>query len=427
MSANDQHTPLHLISPGRVRTAGRAELVDDSTRLANAHASVVVEFEGAWTPGALMRVVGDFDGEVLSLVAAKEVSDGRPPRFASRGDLKPGESAMARAALNRSIRAFFEGRSFLEVETQALVPSPGTDVHLDPVSVELRAYPGAPTHTQAYLHTSPEFAMKRLLCAGMERIYQLSKVWRNGEVTAHHNPEFTLLEWYRAWEDVDAIIDDTEELVREVLPERFTAYGTSGPVDVKLDREIPRVTMQQVVDEACGFDILECLEVEELREAIARKRLFDPSAATSWSDLFAELQVVVLDPFLAAKRAIFVTHWPTPVAVLARRDPEDPRQSERFELYVGGLELANGFGELTDHTEQRERFESDDQERVASRLPRLPLPDAFLEGLRDGMPPSAGVALGVDRLLMLQTGARNIGEVAPFAIRSDSMGRWTFG
>lgn len=426
-SRSAEHVPLNELTPGPVITAGRAHSDDDGTKfITNVDVSIEVDVAGTWPDGALVRVIGSYDGERIEVESHETVASGRRPLLGARRDFPLAQALRARAAMNSEIRDFFDDRGFLEVETQALVPSPGTDVHLDPIRVELMPYPGATRRTPAYLHTSPEFAMKRLLTAGCERIYQLGKVWRNGEVTAHHNPEFTLLEWYRAWRGVDAIIDDVEALVREVLPEHLTAHGPHGSIDVRLDRDIPRMTMQEVVMEACGFDILECLELDSLAVAIAEKNLFNPTDATSWADLFAELQVTVLDPWFTRKRAVFVTHWPTPVAVLARRDAADPRQSERFELYIGGVELANGFGELTDPAEQRARFVEDDAERFARRLPRLPMPELFLESLHDGMPPSAGVAVGVDRLLMLQQGATTITDVCPFALRGD-LGEWTFG
>lgn len=425
---DERHVPLHQIEPGEVVTAGRAHKNAGERKLVtNAHMSIDVEWDDDWNEGDLVRIEGYFDGESIAARRVEIASNGRRPRFSQSRELDLGEAISERARLYRAIRRFFAADAFLEVETQALVPSPGTDVHLDPVAVELRAFPGASERMSAYLHTSPEFAMKRLLSAGFERIYQLGKVWRNGEVSRHHSPEFTLLEWYRAWQGVDAIIDDVERLVRAVLPEHFTAHGPNGSVDVRLDRGIPRETMREVVLDACGFDILECLDIESLSAAIVEQRLFDPSGAASWADLFAELQVTVLDPYFARRRAILVTHWPTPVAVLARKDPDDPRQSERFELYVGGVEIANGFGELTDPDEQRERFREDDAERFARRLPRLPMPELFLENLRDGMPPAAGVALGVDRLLMLKVGARTISDVCPFALERDSSGGWNFG
>lgn len=315
-----------------------------------------------------------------------------------------------RAEANKTIRAFFDRRDFLEVETPNWVGAPGTDVHLDPVRAIYEDLHGG-REVSGYLHTSPEFAMKRLLVEGLERIWQMCKVWRNGELTPLHNPEFTILEWYRAHEPVEAIIDDVEALARELL---------GG-----FDEPFSRMTMQELVEEACGFDILEALEFDALLQICKTEELLSPRSLErarehqQWDELFFELQVTYIDPLLAKQGAVFVTDWPAPLAVLARKSPDDARVAQRFELYIDGVELANGFQELTDPQEQRERFEEDLETRRERGLPEVPMPERFLEALERGMPASSGVAVGVDRLLMLSAGVADIREVAPFAMRRD--------
>jgi lysyl-tRNA synthetase class 2 len=331
------------------------------------------------------------------------------------------EALRLRAGANQAIRAFFAARDFLEVETPNWVGAPGTDVHLDPVRATYEDLHGD-LSVEGYLHTSPEFAMKRLLVEGLERIWQLTKVWRNGEITPLHNPEFTLLEWYRAGEPVEAIIDDVEALALELLGDEINVSGTS----ITIEAPFECVTMQQVVEEACGFDLLDALDFRSLYEACRDNELLSERSLErameneQWDELFFELQVTYIDPYLAKRGAVFVTDWPAPLAVLAKKRPDDPRVAQRFELYIGGVELANGFQELTDPEEQRRRFEEDLNVRRERDLPELPMPERFLEALEAGMPESSGVAVGVDRFLMLMAGVDDIREVAPFAMRRDS-------
>ena len=334
------------------------------------------------------------------------------------------QSLRLRARANKTIRAFFDARDFLEVETPNWVAAPGTDVHLDPVrAIYEDLHDGQPV--SGYLHTSPEFAMKRLLVEGLERIWQMCKVWRNGEITPLHNPEFTILEWYRAGEPVETIMADVEALALELLGDEAVVAEDGQVRRVELGAPFKRLTMQQVVEEACGFDLLEALEFDallracETNELLSQRSLERARKHELWDELFFELQVSYLDPFLAEQGAVFVTDWPAPLAVLARKRPDDTRVAQRFELYIGGVELANGFQELTDPKEQRERFQQDLQTRRERGLPELPMPERFLESLERGMPPSSGVAVGVDRILMLAAGVSDIREVAPFAMRRD--------
>jgi lysyl-tRNA synthetase class 2 len=324
------------------------------------------------------------------------------------------EIVHARAALNRTIRAFFEERGFVEVETPALVDAAGTDPHLEPVSATLNVDREV---RPMWLHTSPEFAMKELLVEGLERIYQLCHVWRDGEVTAQHNPEFTILEWYRAGSDYHAIMDDVETLVRRVLPRAVDVAIPAYEGRVVLE-DFERVTMREAWAEACGLDPVETAGDVEALEAAAREAGVSiyRSGWQRWDELFHYLMLEAVEPWLKGRGAVFVTEWPTQLAVLARRCPHDERVAERFELYLGGVEVANGFGELTDPVEQQARFESDNAERRALGKVEQPIPERFLGALRRGLPRSSGVALGVDRLLMLQTGRATIADVLPFAI-----------
>lgn len=264
-----------------------------------------------------------------------------------------------RARVVSAVRTFFEMRGFLEVETPTVVPSPGMDLHLDAFAVE-----GA-----GFLITSPEYQMKRLVADGHEKIFQVCRCFRRGERGALHNPEFTMVEWYRGNDGVESVMSDTEALVALVL-------GIAAP--------IARVTV--------------C-------EAFERFANVSESDVLAWSekdeDRYFRTWVERVEPRLGEMLAVFVVDYPASQASLARRRPSDPRFCERFELYVRGVELCNGFGELTDAREQRERFERDQRRRRDANLPVYPIDEKFMAALARGLPPCAGNALGVDRLVAL--------------------------
>lgn len=385
------HLPLHRLTIGYVRTGGR--LIGGE--LTNAHIRIPVK-GGSATEGQLVRVLGFYDGSQIE-VESEQVFSGE---FASISETWA-EASQHRNDLVALIRNYFASEDFLEVETPLWVGEPGTDVFLDPVCAPFVPEPGG-VGIPGFLQTSPEFLMKELLSLGHERIFQLCKVFRNGEVTEIHNPEFTMLEFYRAWEEAEAIMRDVEEVVSLALP--------------LLKRPYARKTMQEVFRDACGLDVLELPTTELLQNAIEEKGLLPKrSGESDWEELFFELVVEYVDPFLKSQGAVFVTEWPTQLAVLAQQSPTDPRVAERFELYVDGIELCNGFQELTDPLEQRKRFEEDCGYRQQRNYPRIPMPERFLKVLENGLPPSAGVAIGLDRLLMLSMGLTDISRVIPFS------------
>ena len=311
----------------------------------------------------------------------------------------------ARSAAMAALRRFFAERDFLEVETPLLVPSPGLEIHLDAV-----------TAGGGYLITSPEYQMKRLLAAGFERIYQVCKCFRAGERGPHHAAEFTMVEWYRGFAELDAIARDTEELVASVV----TAV-TGSPVARVAGRAIdvappwPRLTVRDAMRRWAGVEVAGDEPAAALVAAV-RAAGIAVADGTAWDDAFFAAFLARVEPQLAAlDRPVVLEDWPAPLAALARRAPRDPRTALRFEAYVGGIELANAFGELTDPAEQRARFEHDQATRRARGKPVYPIDDRLLAALAEGLPPSAGIALGVDRLIMLATGAATIDEVLAFA------------
>lgn len=299
-----------------------------------------------------------------------------------------GVNLVARARVLSLTRRYFESERFLEVDTPLVVPSPGLDLHLDAMSAD-----------SGFLVTSPEYQMKRLIAGGIPRAFQIAHVFRRDELGARHNPEFTMLEWYRAFAEVDDVMADTEQLVTGVI---HTLTGGIELVvgDAMIDCEPP----------------FERLPVAEAFERFAEKSQEDAlRLAETDEETFFRLLVDKVEPGLATiEHPVFLTDYPISQASLARVKPGDPRVAERFELYIGGIELCNGFGELTDPKEQRDRLERDQKARAALGKPVYPIDERFLASLEEGMPPSAGNALGFDRLVALVTGEAEIGRVMPF-------------
>lgn len=287
-----------------------------------------------------------------------------------------------RATAMAAIRRFFAAREFIEVDTPSLVPSPGLDAHLS--AFEVRSPDG---RIVGWLATSPEYQMKRLLCEGAERIFQLGRSYRAEEHGTHHEREFTMLEWYRTNAGSDDVIRDTEELVSTLARELDSEMT---------DRVSPpweRITVEEAFEKHAGA-------------------MVDPADEEQFFRTWAER----VQPRLGAHRPVVVTHWPASMASLANL--HDDGTADRFEAFVSGIELCNGFGELTDAREQRRRFEADQGARRSAGAPVYPIDERFLDALEQGMPASGGNALGVDRLLMLLTGAESIQAVMPFpAIR----------
>jgi lysyl-tRNA synthetase class 2 len=293
-----------------------------------------------------------------------------------------------RALVLARVRAFFDARGFVEVQTPVMVPSPGLDLHLSAFEVE-----GGDARAARWLMTSPEYQMKRLLADGWQRVYQIAPCFRRGELGARHNPEFTMLEWYRAGAGVDDVMRDTEQLVAAVTGGTVRIEGRTIDVRPPLDR----LSVCDAFGRHAGWSEAETLE-----------------AASHDEDRFFRTLVEQVEPALARlDRGVFLVDYPAAQASLARRKPADPRLAERFELYVAGVELCNGFGELVDPVEQRARLEQDQRARSERGLPVYPLDEKFLEGL-SRVPPSGGNALGLDRLVALACGTTEIASVMAF-------------
>ena len=332
------------------------------------------------------------------------------------------EVARARSRLQAEVRRHLGSRGWDEVETPCLVPAPGMEPHIQAFEVPFAPEGGGPPHP-LYLHTSPEYAMKRLLAEGFERIFQLARVFRNGELSATHNPEFTMLEMYRAGADHRGIMADLEELVAacaRALDPAGAPRGRFRGLELDLAAPFERVTVADAFAQA-GVDLAGCGGDAGRLRAEGRRRGIDPGPdGEGFDDAFFRIFLEAVEPGLGRRRPVYLVDWPASMAALARISADDPRWAERFELYAAGLELANGFAELNDAAEQRRRLVEERGLRARLGRPTYPIDERFLEAV-GRMPDAGGVALGLDRLLVLLTGASSVAEVLLFPA-SDFLG-----
>jgi lysyl-tRNA synthetase class 2 len=312
-----------------------------------------------------------------------------PERFAARR-----QALAARARIATALRRWFAARDFTEVDTPALQISPGLEPHLFAFETRLSGPDGGPERVR-YLHTSPEFAMKKLLAAGLPRIFQLTHAFRNRERSSTHHPEFTLLEWYRAGADYGALCDDCEALLRLAADAAGAKHFSWRGVACDPRAPAERLTVADALARHAGVSLA------ELRA----------SAGPGFADAFFRVFLDRVEPRLGHGRATLLYDWPIELAALARAKASDPTTAERVELYAAGLELANGWSELTDPVEQRRRFEQDVAEKARLYGERYPIDPGFIAALELGLPESAGMALGFDRLVMCATGSDSIEDV----------------
>jgi elongation factor P--(R)-beta-lysine ligase len=319
---------------------------------------------------------------------------------------------LARGRIATRLRQWFGEHDFFEVETGILQRSPGNETHLHAFATELRGPDG--TAARRYLRTSPEFACKKLLAAGERRIFDFARVFRNRERTALHAPEFTLLEWYRAKESYDVLMQDCAALLalaaEGATATRFTFRGRD--IDPSLPPE--RISVAEAFQRHAGIDLLATLAGGQTDRdglaAAAQSAGVQIADDDTWGDIFSRVLVEKIEPRLGIGRATILDEYPAILSALARPSPRDARVAERFELYACGVELANGFGELNDPVEQRRRLIQEMAEKERLYGDSYPLDEDFLAAL-GAMPPASGIALGFDRLVMLATGAARIDQV----------------
>ena len=310
-----------------------------------------------------------------------------------------------RARVIAGIRHFFDEKGFVEVETPLMVPQPGMEPHLEAfqTTYEMRS---------VYLHTSPEYAMKRLLAAGFERIYQICKVFRHEPVGRMHTPEFTMIEWYRAYADYTDIMVDTEYLIAELATDLHgEPVVRTDQYAVDLTPPWERLTVREAMFRYAGIRVDPYLDTAAfIRQAGHSTIGKDDSPEVAFFKVFLDR----VEPHLGKEKPTILYDYPAPMAALAKRKSSAPDLAERFEVYIAGVELCNAFTELNDPDEQRQRLEEEVAQRVREGNPAYPVDECFLAALEYGMPPSGGIALGVDRLVMLLTGASSISEVMAF-------------
>jgi len=328
---------------------------------------------------------------------------------ARHADRKP--FLMARSAITKAVRAWFEEQGFAEAETGILQVSPGNETHLHAPRTELIRADG--TRATRYLRTSPEFAAKKLLAAGEEKIFEFARVFRDRERGDLHLPEFTMLEWYRANSAYDAVMADTIVVIAHAAQAtgigRFSFRGRTA--DPFAEPEL--LTVAAAFERFAGIDLLATIangEGDRTALAAAARDRVRVAEDDTWSDIFSKVLVEHVEPNLGQGRLTVLFEYPAPEAALARTKSADPRVAERFEVYACGVELANGFGELTDAAEQRRRFTAAMDEKARRYGERYPLDEDFLDAV-DAMPQASGVALGFDRLVMLASGALRVDQV----------------
>lgn len=314
----------------------------------------------------------------------------------------------ARGRIKTALREHFLAEGFIETECGVLQTSPGNEAHLHAFETEIVDPSGS--RRPLYLHTSPEFAAKKLLAAGETQIFEFARTFRNRERGALHHPEFTLLEWYRTGAPYQALFEDCAHILR-------AAAGATGATEFKFRGrtadpfvEPDRITLAEAFARYAGIDLLAALDDREGFAEAARRKNIRIADDDVWADIFSRVLVEKIEPNLGLGRATLLCEYPISEAALAKPTTHDPRVAERFELYVCGVEIANGFGELTDPDVQRARFASEMTEKERVYGEAYPVDEDFLAALAH-MPPASGCALGFDRLVMLATGAEHIEQV----------------
>ncbi len=314
-----------------------------------------------------------------------------------------------RLAVENQIRAFFNGEGFLETRTPLLAPCPGMEPHIRPFGV-VSVPPGSPKY---FLPTSPEFGMKKLLVGGLENIFQITPAFRDEPVSITHLPEFTMLEWYRAYSNYHAIMADVENLFSHLAQSvlKKDSIHFQGK-EISVAKPWPRLKVRDLFKNYADIDL-----ANSTRDSLAsacKSFSLSVSADETWDDLYFKIWLNQIESHLPAGQAVFVYRYPPSQAALSvtDHDPDGSVWAKRFEVYMGGIELANAFEELTDAAEQRKRFEKDMKLRsdtYGEAFPITPTDEAFLNALEQGMPPSGGIAMGVDRMIMLFADEPDIG------------------
>lgn len=389
---------------------GRQGVLGDATGRVRFTSPLEVE----WAIGDLVEVRGAVasDGRLSAwelrvlAPALRPLSGGDWERF-NESDRAILDNMRARAHVLSLIRSHFELRCYTEVETPQLLSFRGCEIHID--QFETHYIAGEKTKT-LFMAPSPELHMKRLLAAGMERIYQLGRCFRNGEISPLHNPEFTMLEWYRAYASYEDLMQQTEELVIEVLLQASAQSKQWGVLAEAVPW--PRISVGEAFLRWGHIDLARYGDAESLFAEMRRLGYGSAQPDDSWDDLFHKVLIEKIEPEMARMGAAFLVDYPAQLGAMANPKGNDSAWVERAELYIGGIELANGYSELNDPIEQRKRFVE-----ARSARPNEPIDEEFLAALECALPPAGGMALGVDRLVMLVTNAQHIDQVIAFPMQ----------
>lgn len=314
-----------------------------------------------------------------------------------------------RIKLIKALRSFFDDQGFYEVETPILQASPCADAHLHGFKTHLKD-PNLKPAQELYLHTSPEFAMKKLMVAGVEKMYQICHVFRNAEGSSLHSPEFTMIEWYRANAGYEDIMDDCVDLLRAIAEKLGITYYRYKNHKSDPFKDWQRISVAQAFKEYANIDLESVLDDKKAFADAAAGQGVRVVETDRWDDIFFAVMDALIEPHLGMGAPTILYDYPVSMASLSRKKTDDPRFAERFELYVCGVELANAFGELTDAAEQRKRFEEEMALKQKLYGEQYPIDEDFLKALEFGLPESGGIALGVDRLVMLATGVEDISQ-----------------
>ena len=326
------------------------------------------------------------------------------------------EILQQRNLLNSIIRKFFTEKNFLEVETPTLTQEPDPSPHIQPLKTEIQLNESLSSVNEFYLISSPEFSMKSLLCCDFKEIFTICKVFRNQETGKIHQPEFTLLEWYRAYENGNRIQKDTEDLIEMVAHSFFGKFkSTWQGIDFSWKSPFEKIRLEDAFMDLAKMNLLPEESSKEFQKRAKDQGIKFSSNHLSWGEIFTQIFIEKIEPKLPPNRPFFLIDYPKKEAALAKIK-KNSVWADRFELYLGQIELGNGFSELNDPQEQKCRFEEDLQIRTVLNKEAVPIPENFLTHLAYGMPPSAGIALGLDRLLMVLCNKSNLKEVLPFPI-----------
>ena len=364
------------------------------------------------------RVIKYEQGVLVELIDGRELAPVlREPKnsaFWERAlfDQRYREIAAKRSRILYETRKFFVKRGFLEVETPALVAIPGMEPNLNPFETEIICRDSVKSRT--YLITSPEYCLKKLLSAGFGNIFEISRCYRNGEEKSDlHNPEFLMLEWYRPYASYLEIMDDVEALIRYLARSFKKEIANFRGIAVKLDAPFERLSVTDAFLKYAAIDLEENLEADAMRKTL-RAKGYRPGDRETYEELFFRVFLNEIEPCLGRKTPTILHGYPSELAALAKRNSEDPRFAERFELYIAGTEIANAFTELNDPAEQKTRLQNEYLERKRRKKTLFGPDSDFLDALLTGMPPSGGIALGLDRLIMVLLERNTIGEVRLF-------------